>query len=138
PVRFGPASGHPLPAEAAKRFSIQSMLAMAIYPKGDEPYMLGLHQCSYARAWTPQEERLFQEIGRRLEDALTSLLMFRSLRVSGPSIAAWRNMRSHTSSRRRPRSKKPRPAYFGPCATASAGTWARCGATTARRGCCAA
>jgi len=82
PVRFGPASGHPLPAEAAKRFSIQSMLAMAIYPKGDEPYMLGLHQCSYARAWTPQEERLFQEIGRRLEDALTSLLMFRSLRES--------------------------------------------------------
>src|SRR2546430_5169308 len=81
-VRFGPASRHPPPAEAAERFSIQSMLAMAIYPKGDEPYMLGLHQCSYARAWTPQEERLFQEIGRRLEDALTSLLMFRSLRES--------------------------------------------------------
>ena len=47
-------------------------------PKGDKPYMLGLHQCSYPRAWTPQEERLFQEIGRRLEDALTSLLMFRN------------------------------------------------------------
>ena len=27
----------------------------------------------------PQEERLFQEIGRRVEDALTSLLMFRNL-----------------------------------------------------------
>src|SRR6266550_265775 len=78
PVRFGPASEHPLPAEAAKRFSIQSMIGMAIYPKGDKPYMLGLHQCSYPRAWTPQEERLFQEIGRRLEDALTSLLMFRN------------------------------------------------------------
>ena len=79
PVRFGPGSEHPLPAEAAKRFSIQSMIAMAIYPKGDKPYMLGLHQCSYPRVWTPQEERLFQEIGRRLEDALTSLLMFRNL-----------------------------------------------------------
>ena len=55
------------------------MIAMAIYPKGDKPYMLGLHQCSYPRVWTPQEERLFQEIGRRLEDALTSLLMFRNL-----------------------------------------------------------
>jgi GAF domain-containing protein len=41
--------------------------------------MLGLHQCSSPRVWTPQEERLFQEIGRRLEDALTSLLMFRNL-----------------------------------------------------------
>jgi PAS domain S-box-containing protein len=79
PVRFGPGSEHPLPAEAAKRFSIQSMIGMAIYPKGDKPYMLGLHQCSYPRAWTPQEERLFQEIGRRLEDALTSLSMFRNL-----------------------------------------------------------
>jgi len=79
PVRFGPASEHALPAETLKRFSIQSMMVMAIYPKGDKPYMLGLHQCSYPRSWTPQEERLFQEIGRRLEDALTSLLMFWNL-----------------------------------------------------------
>src|SRR4029453_1623373 len=79
PVRFGPGSEHPLPTEAGRRFSIQSMIGMAIYPKGDKPYMLGLHQCSYPRVWTPQEERLFQEIGRRLEDALTSLLMFRNL-----------------------------------------------------------
>src|SRR5213594_2166506 len=79
PVRFGPASDHPLPAETATRFRIQSMMGMAIHPKGDQPYMLGLHQCSYPRAWTSQEERLFQEIGRRLEDALTSLLMFRNL-----------------------------------------------------------
>ena len=80
PVRFGPGSEHPLPAEAAKRFSIQSHdCAWPSIPKVDKPYMLGLHQCSYPRVWTPQEERLFQEIGRRLEDALTSLLMFRNL-----------------------------------------------------------
>ena len=48
----------------------------------DKPYLFGLHQCSYARVWTAQEQRLFQEIGRRLADALTSLLMFRSLRES--------------------------------------------------------
>jgi PAS domain S-box-containing protein len=44
--------------------------------------MFGLHQCAYPRVWTPQEERLFQEIGRRLADALTGLLMFRTLRES--------------------------------------------------------
>ena len=82
PVRFGPGLGHPLPPQTAERFRIQSMIAIATYPKGDRPYMLGLHQCSYPRVWTPQEERLFQEIGRRLEDALTSLLMFRTLRES--------------------------------------------------------
>jgi signal transduction histidine kinase len=32
--------------------------------------------------WTPREERLFQAIGRRLEDALDTLLMFRGLRES--------------------------------------------------------
>jgi len=58
------------------------MIAMAIHPKSDRPYMLGLHQCSSPRAWTPPEERLFQEIGRRLEDALTSVLVFRDLRES--------------------------------------------------------
>jgi PAS domain S-box-containing protein len=82
PVRFGPGSEHPLPAEAAKRFSIQSQIALAVRPKVDKPYLLGLHQCSYLRVWTPPEERLFQEIGRRLEDALTSLLIFRNLRES--------------------------------------------------------
>lgn len=82
PVRLGPASEHALPAETARRFGIQSMIAMAIRPKGDRPYMLGLHQCSSPRAWTPPEERLFQEIGRRLEDALTSVLILRDLRES--------------------------------------------------------
>jgi len=82
PVRFGPGSQHPLPAEMAKRLGIQSRIVMALYPKGDQPYMFGLSQCSYPRIWAPQEERLFQEIGRRLTDALTSLSIFRSLRES--------------------------------------------------------
>jgi len=79
PVGLGPRSQYPLPAKMAKRLGVQSRIVMALYSKGAQPYMFGLSQCSYARAWTPQEERLFQEIGRRLEDALTSLLMFRNL-----------------------------------------------------------
>jgi signal transduction histidine kinase len=66
----------------AERFSIKSMIAMAVCPKVDKPYMFGLHQCSYPRVWTPHEERLFHEIGRRLADALDTLLMFRNLRES--------------------------------------------------------
>jgi signal transduction histidine kinase len=82
PVRFDPESGHPLPSAPADRFSVRSMIAMAVYPKTDKPYMFGLHQCSQARIWTPREERLFQEIGRRLSDALDTLLVFRDLRES--------------------------------------------------------
>src|SRR5262249_44347715 len=81
PVQFGPGAPQPLPAEAL-RHGIQSIIVMALYPKGDQPCMFGLSQCAYPRVWTPQEERLFQEIGRRLEDALTSLLMLRTVRDS--------------------------------------------------------
>ena len=81
PVQWGP-GGQPVSGPTAERFRVQSLLAMALYPKVDRPYMFGLHQCAYPRVWTPQEERLFQEIGRRLADALTGLLMFRSLRES--------------------------------------------------------
>ena len=82
PVRFDPESDCVLPSQPAERFSIKSMIAMAVYPKVDKPYMFGLHQCSHPRVWTPQEERLFHEIGRRLADALDTLLMFRNLRES--------------------------------------------------------
>jgi signal transduction histidine kinase len=58
------------------------MIAMVVYPKMDQPYLFGLHQCSRARIWTSPEERLFQEIGRRLADALNTLLVFRDLRES--------------------------------------------------------
>ena len=82
PVKFGPESQQPMAAEVAQRFAYQSQISMAIYPKADKPYMFGLHQCSYPRVWTPEEERLFQEVGHRLTDTLTSLLTYRDLRES--------------------------------------------------------
>jgi signal transduction histidine kinase len=82
PVRFDPESGPALPAQLAERFGVQSMIAMAVYPKVDKPYLFGLHQCSYRRVWTLQEERLFHEIGHRLADALDTQLVLRDLRES--------------------------------------------------------
>ena len=79
PVQFGAGTAHPMSAEMLERWGIQSRMVMALYPKGAQPYTFGLTQCRYPRIWTAREERLFQEIGRRLEDALTSLLMFRTL-----------------------------------------------------------
>ena len=60
--------------------SIKSQLSIVIYPKVGKPWMFGLHQCSYERVWTPDEEQLFQETARRICDALTSLLTDRDLR----------------------------------------------------------
>jgi PAS domain S-box-containing protein len=81
-VRFGPGYELAVPPRVAERFSIQSIIALAVYPKWDRPYLFGLHQCAFPRTWTTREERLFSEIGRRLADALSSLLMFRTLRES--------------------------------------------------------
>ena len=78
-VRFAAGSDTAVPSGIAERFSVQSQICMAVYPKVDRPYMFGLDQCTHARVWTAQEERLFQEMGRRLEDALTSLLILRNL-----------------------------------------------------------
>jgi PAS domain S-box-containing protein len=82
PVAFGPASEHPLPEGLKAQFGIQSMLTMATYPKTGKPWEFGLHQCSYPRAWTQDDQRLFQEINRRLADALTGLLSHRDLQES--------------------------------------------------------
>jgi two-component system cell cycle sensor histidine kinase/response regulator CckA len=89
PVKFGhgPDFDHPLPVELTEDFDIQSQIIMAIYPKVGKPWTFGTHQCSHPRVWTQQEGRLLQEIGWRLADGLTSLLMFRSLRESEGKLA---------------------------------------------------
>ncbi|HUP09828.1 MAG TPA: AAA family ATPase, partial [Caldimonas sp.] len=81
-LRFGPAADATVPAHLEEDFDIRSFLAMAVHPRVDRPYLFGLHQCSHARRWSDAERRLFEEIGHRLADALTSLLMFRSLEES--------------------------------------------------------
>lgn len=82
PVQFGPNSEYPVPQEVVEGFQVQSFIANALYPKVGKPWSFGLHQCAYPRTWTQEEERLLQEIGRRLADSLTSLLSFRTLRQS--------------------------------------------------------
>jgi PAS domain S-box-containing protein len=78
-VLFGPDHGLQVPPDAALQ-GIRSMMMMALYPKGDRPYLVGLHQCFAVRRWTLHDTRLFEEIAHRLADALTGVLVLRSLR----------------------------------------------------------
>ena len=82
PVPFGLEYENQMPVGVGERFQIRSQLGMAIYPKDDKPWMFVIHQCSHSRLWQERDIRLFQEIGRRLADVLTTLLMFRNLRES--------------------------------------------------------
>lgn len=82
PVKFGPQMEHPLVENVAQQFGFRSFMSMAIYPKTNKPWQFGIQQCAYARVWTAAEEKLIQEIGRRLSDGLSSLLSHRELEVS--------------------------------------------------------
>ena len=87
PVLSGSGYDLKIPA-SADRFSVRSQIAMAIDAKGDKRHLFGLHQCAHARAWTVQEQRLFQEIGRRLGDAIGTLSMLRGVRDSERKLDA--------------------------------------------------
>ncbi len=69
------------------RFGVASVIAMPVTPDSQPPYVLGLHHCRRARAWTTADERLLQEIGRRLRDTLHALLVHDALRRSESRLA---------------------------------------------------
>jgi PAS domain S-box-containing protein len=77
-----------LPAAMAEGHAVRSQMALALRPKGHHAYLLCLQQCSHARAWTDDEQRLFREIGERLADGLGSLLAIRNLRESERRLEA--------------------------------------------------
>jgi len=78
-VTLGPRGDHAL---EASHFGEKSKMMIALYPKTDKPWVLGMHQCSHARVWTQDERKLMEEIARRMTDVLTSLLAHRELRQS--------------------------------------------------------
>jgi PAS domain S-box-containing protein len=80
PVTFGPGTLHVLPEAVSEQFGIKSVMSMAIYLKIGSPWQFGIQQCDSARNWTAEEMRMFEAVGRRLTDGLTSLLSYRDLR----------------------------------------------------------
>jgi len=82
PLVFGPEGDFPLSNTAKERFGIQSYMAIVLRPRVGKPWELGIQACATARVWTLEERRLFEEIARRLDDALTNLLIFQDLRES--------------------------------------------------------
>lgn len=81
PIRHDPESGLELP-DVVKQFGARSQMIIALYPKVEKPWLFGIHQCSLPRVWTAKDQRLFLEVGRRLSDALSSLLFSRNLEES--------------------------------------------------------
>ena len=79
-VAFALDADPPVPEITRACFGVRSRLAMAIRPKTAKAYAFGLHQCGRARVWSEVDRRLFEAIGRRLEDTLSSQLAHLELR----------------------------------------------------------
>jgi PAS domain S-box-containing protein len=78
-VCFNKETSEPISDYGAGRLGIRTQICLAIHPKIDKPYMLGLDQYTHSRNWTQQEQRLFEAIGQRIATLLTSLLLSRDL-----------------------------------------------------------
>jgi len=68
------------------QFAVRSQIVMAIRPKFGKPWMFGLHQCSHERAWSDEEQHLFQDIGDRLSDILSSTFLNRDLQKLSQAV----------------------------------------------------
>ena len=79
PVTYGSRGKKPVSRDTHKKFKVQSQMFMSVQPKTGSPWLLGIHQCSHARIWTDQEQLIFNEIGRRIGDSLSSYLYFHDL-----------------------------------------------------------
>jgi PAS domain S-box-containing protein len=87
PVQFGPGTGNPLPPDVSECFNFKSFMSMALHPKTGKPWQFGIHHCSSPMVWSAGEEKLLQEIGRRLADGLTSMLTYRDLQENERRLA---------------------------------------------------
>jgi diguanylate cyclase (GGDEF)-like protein/PAS domain S-box-containing protein len=82
PVQFGQGANYPLSHTMAERYQIKSQMIMTLQPKLGDAWLFGIHLCRHPQLWSRAEERLFQKIGQRMQDGLTSLLMYRNLSSS--------------------------------------------------------
>ena len=81
PRAYGGSAGRAVP-EAAQAFHVKSQLVMAVRPKTDLAWLLGIHCCGAPRDFTMEERRIFKGICHRIADALSTLVILRDLRES--------------------------------------------------------
>ena len=57
----------------------KSAVITALYPSVGHPWAFGLHQCSYERQWSNADIVLFQDMAKRLGEALSNRLLMQEL-----------------------------------------------------------
>lgn len=80
PITCGPGNQRPINENIRNHFSIHALMFMALRPRTGAPWMFGIHQLTHTRAWTQKDKTLFREIGRRISNGLSSLILLKDLR----------------------------------------------------------
>ena len=65
--------------EFSDQYKVKSQIVMAIRPRNDQAWMLGLHDCTGTKKWDKDDVRLFQELSIRISDALTNKLLLNKI-----------------------------------------------------------
>lgn len=74
-VRFDPQENTIQPdGEVSTQFHIRSQMMMAIRPKTGKPWALGIHNCAEAVTYSQNDCDLFEVLGSRLADGLSSMI----------------------------------------------------------------
>ena len=92
PVRFTPQENPLDPNRNIYReYHILSQLVMAIHPKVGEPWLLGIHHCSAPATYTDNDCALFEALGNRLSDGLTSLISLQNTQklFNSAEVSIW-------------------------------------------------
>ncbi|NDY58616.1 transporter substrate-binding domain-containing protein [Desulfovibrio sulfodismutans] len=80
PTSCGPGGDMPLEQSLTDEYGVKSFLAFALFPKIDKPWLFGVHQCSWERAWSQGDKAVLKAMGGRIQEALNSLLFIGRLR----------------------------------------------------------
>ncbi len=87
PTRDDIEAGHGVAPPVRNQHQIRAQLAIAIQAPGAVPCVLGLHQCSYDRAWSVEECERLANIAQRLAPVLRNLHIYRLLQESEHRLA---------------------------------------------------
>ncbi|MEL0083633.1 MAG: PAS domain S-box protein, partial [Gammaproteobacteria bacterium] len=82
PHSYGPGQDFPLPKPMVSDSNIRSQLVICLKPAIGDPWLLGLHQCSYDRNWSGADTELLKRVALRITDRLNTLLLLNNLQTS--------------------------------------------------------
>jgi PAS domain S-box-containing protein len=82
PTSCGPGGDLPLEPSLMAEYGVKSFLAFALFPKIDKPWLFGVHQCSWERAWSQGDKAVFKAMGGRIQEALNTRLFIGRLSES--------------------------------------------------------